>query len=255
MNKKPVLVIADHHIHDFYHTLVIAEENIVVLQAKESSQFIKTNDADVVLIDCGSNTSKGFSLIKEIKTLRRNVPVIFLTDISSSDIEVKAYRTGARVFVEKPVNFFELRSTVENILRTKRTCREERVSFFADNNKKSDAPVNLVDSDIPENILRAVRYIEDNLSGVMNLDILSKRANLSKYYFSRLFKKYTGMSPLEFVKIFRIHTAKELLRKKNYTVSMVAEVTGFNDLSNFERNFKQVTGTTPKSYKKSMQKK
>jgi AraC-like DNA-binding protein len=255
MNKKPVLVIADHHTHEFYRALAISEERIEVVQPKESSHFIKKNGADVVLIDCGSNATKGFALVKEIKSLRRDVPVIFLTDITTSDITVKAHRTGARVCFEKPVNFFELRSTVENMLKTKRTSREERTAFITYENTETDGPVCLIDSDVPVHIIKSVSYIEDNVSRLISLDDLAKKAHLSKYHFCRLFKKCTGLSPLEFVKIIRISKAKELLRKKNYTVSEVAEEVGFNDLSNFERQFRQITGITPSSYRKKLQKK
>ena len=255
MNKKPVLVIAEHHFHEFYNALSISDERIEVVRPNESSDFIINNGADVVLIDCGANASKGFAIIEEIKSLRSDVPVIFLTDIASSDITVKAYRTGARICFEKPVNFFELRGTVENMIKTKRASREVRTDFVAFENTKTDGPVCLIDSDVPAHIIKSVLYIEDNVSSLISLDDLANTANLSKYHFCRLFKKCTGLSPLEFVKIIRINKAKELLRRKNYSVSSVAEEVGFNDLSNFERQFKLLTGITPSSYRKRLRRK
>jgi len=254
MDKNPVLIITARPSVKYYNAFAIGGEKIKVLQYSHSPGTSKWEKADLVVLDCGDETGHGMKLLREVKSAYQQTPVIFLTDVQSDDIAVRAYRNGARVFFHKPIDFFKLRSTVENMLKAKRTCREERTVFFTDDNRDTAAPVSLIDPDIPENILRAIIYIEDNIVNLMNLDTLAKKATLSKYHFSRLFKKFTGMSPLEFVKIFRINKAKELLRKKNRTVSMVAEEVGFNDLSNFERNFKQVTGTTPKSYKKSMQK-
>jgi AraC-like DNA-binding protein/CheY-like chemotaxis protein len=252
MDKNPVLIITDRPSLQYYNAFSIGGEKIKVIQYSHSPGKSKWEKADLVVLDCGDETGQGMKLLREVKSTYKQTPVIFLTDVQSDDIAVRAYRNGARIFFHKPVDFFELRSTVENMLKAKRTCREERTVFFADDNRDTDAPVSLIDPDMPENILRTIIYIEDNLSSVMNLDTLAKKATLSKYHFSRLFKKFTGMSPLEFVKIFRINKAKELLRKKNYTVSMVAEETGFNDLSHFERNFKQLTGSTPRLYRQSV---
>ncbi len=250
-----MLIITDSPSLIYYNAFAIGGEKIKVVQYSHSLGTSKWEKADLVVLDCGDETNHGMKLLREVKSAYQQTPVIFLTDVQSDDIAVKAYRNGARVFFNKPVNFFKLRSTVENMLKAKRTCREERTVFFADDNRDTNIPASLIDPDLPENILRAVIYIEDNISSVMNLDTLAKKATLSKYHFCRLFKKCTGMSPLEFVKIFRINKAKELLCcRKSYTVSMVAEETGFNDLSHFERNFKQVTGTTPTSYKKSIKK-
>ena len=254
MDKKPVLIITDRPSLKYYNAFAIGGEKIKVVQYSHSPGTSKWEKADLVVLDCGDETGHGMKLLREVKSAYQHTPVIFLTDVQSDDIAVKAYRNGARVFFNKPVNFFKLRSTVENMLKAKRTCREERTVFSADDNRDTDAPVSLIDPDIPENILRSIIYVEDNLTSIMDLDTLAIKANISKYHFSRLFKKFSGMSPLEFVKVFRINKAKELLRKKNYPVSMVAEEVGFNDLSNFERSFKQVTGTNPTSYKKSFRK-
>lgn len=57
------------------------------------------------------------------------------------------------------------------------------------------------------------------------------------------------MNPMKFVTALRIERAKELLKKNDLTVSLVAKEVGFKDLSNFSRQFKKVTGVTPTAYR------
>ncbi len=58
------------------------------------------------------------------------------------------------------------------------------------------------------------------------------------------------MNPMKFVTLLRIERAKELLKRNDFTVSLVANEVGFKDLSNFIRQFKKNTGVTPTMYRK-----
>jgi ATP-dependent Lon protease len=80
----------------------------------------------VIILDCGLEVEKGLQMLRELKESYPHVPVIFLTDSKSYDTVVKAYHAGARHFVGKPANLFELRNTVESILKVRKDCYEAR---------------------------------------------------------------------------------------------------------------------------------
>lgn len=63
-------------------------------------------------------------------------------------------------------------------------------------------------------------------------------------YLSTLFKKQTGESLLKFISQVRVEAAKSLL-EEGKSVSEVAEMVGFRDVSTFIRVFKKQTGLTP----------
>jgi YesN/AraC family two-component response regulator len=254
MHKKTVLVIAEKHASDFYSSLVLDEEKVENVPLRKSLDFIRNNGADIVLLDCGRNAAKGIDLLGEIKRFAHDIPVIFLTDVGSDGIAVRAYKTGVRDYYRKPVNVLELRNTIVNLLQIKRNSTERREPLPFINNSKTFDMTGGITSDIPANIIRAVFYIEENLSGVNSLDDIAKQANLSKYHFSRVFKKLTGLSPMEFVKLLKINKAKELLRKKDLPVLSVAVEVGYFDLRTFERMFKKYTGVTPTAYRRSLHK-
>jgi AraC family transcriptional regulator len=73
---------------------------------------------------------------------------------------------------------------------------------------------------------------------------------MSKHHFCRVFKRHLGISPLQFFIRMRVERAKELLKNRALSVSMVALEVGFNDISNFIKHFKKVTGITPSAFRK-----
>ncbi len=88
---------------------------------------------------------------------------------------------------------------------------------------------------------------------VPNLDInVSDCADfcyMSKPHFSRIFKRTTGMSPVQFILGIRIERAKELLDFTDKSIADIAEATGFQDQNYFARTFKKITGMTPTQYR------
>ena len=100
------------------------------------------------------------------------------------------------------------------------------------------------------NILRAIEYITENYNRkIVNKEIL-EIANLSPYYFIRLFKKETGKTPHAYLLHLKIEKAKELLAFSNYSVTEICFICGFSEHSHFSKVFKKLTGSTPLQYRK-----
>jgi AraC-like DNA-binding protein len=72
---------------------------------------------------------------------------------------------------------------------------------------------------------------------------LASECNLCPTHFRRLFEKYTGSSPKEFILSMKVSRAKQLL-SEGKTIKEAAELSGFNDVFYFMRAFKKMTGTT-----------
>ncbi len=94
---------------------------------------------------------------------------------------------------------------------------------------------------------KALRYIEENYNADCTLRSASKKLSYSYSYLSRSFKRLMGMSFTEYLNRFRINRAVYLLRTESgIPVSQIAQLCGFESLCNFNRNFKLITGTTPR---------
>lgn len=96
-----------------------------------------------------------------------------------------------------------------------------------------------------------VQYIKENLTGKIDMDLLSEQACMSRANFFRKFKENFGQTPAEYILEQRIKLSKELLKSPKYQVTQVCFLVGFNNLNHFIRCFKQYEGTTPKQYKDS----
>ena len=81
-------------------------------------------------------------------------------------------------------------------------------------------------------------------------DLLSS-AHMSKSYFLRLFRRYMGTTPYNYLVNFRITQAKELLVLTDHSISEIAQEAGFGDASNFSTRFAKATGQSPMQYRKS----
>ena len=99
-------------------------------------------------------------------------------------------------------------------------------------------------------IHKALKYIEENYQRDFLLKEMASSINLSPDYISRQLKSAVGLSTIEYLRNFRIAKAMEKLRTTDLPIAKIAVATGFSDISNFSRQFKQVVGTSPSTFRK-----
>ena len=100
-----------------------------------------------------------------------------------------------------------------------------------------------------EMVVGTRHYINNNFDRELNLDFLSHMCFTSKFHFLRLFKKYYGVTPKQYLTDKRIEIAKELLRKGT-NVTETCFATGFESPSSFSTLFKFRVGLAPAEFKK-----
>lgn len=94
------------------------------------------------------------------------------------------------------------------------------------------------------------QYILNHLSQEISIDDLAFQTGLSKFYFLKEFKKFTGITPYQFILKLKLDRSKELLRETDKSVSEIAYELSFSDQSHFTRTFTKTFGYSPKNYKK-----
>ena len=92
-------------------------------------------------------------------------------------------------------------------------------------------------------------YIQLHSAEPLRIDILADRMGYSKYYLSAIFKKETGCSVGDYIKIARIERAKVLLQSTNLNVEDIWEEVGFSSRSVFGKAFRSVVGMTPREFR------
>ena len=97
------------------------------------------------------------------------------------------------------------------------------------------------------------KFIIEHFKEQITLDQLSDYANMAPQSFCKYFKIKTKKTFSLFLNEVRISYACRLLLEKNLSVLQICFESGFNNLSNFNRQFKRINRMTPVEYKKSLQ--
>jgi AraC-like DNA-binding protein len=93
-------------------------------------------------------------------------------------------------------------------------------------------------------------YINNNLTGDIDINSMSEEFHISKYYMCHLFKKLTNYTIMQYVVEKRIALAKKQLLLSDKSISEISEDAGFSSFSLFSRTFKRITGFTPMEFRK-----
>lgn len=94
-------------------------------------------------------------------------------------------------------------------------------------------------------VAEIIKYINQNITGRIQLDDLAERFFLSKYYMCRIFKKTTGFTVNQYIVMKRILLVKQLY-KKGINLSTASIEAGFGDYVNFYKAYTKEFGISPK---------
>ncbi len=103
-----------------------------------------------------------------------------------------------------------------------------------------------------EHVRDALVFINQNFREDICVEQLADMVHLSRSYFMHCFKQATGVSAVEYTIQLRIKNACEMLRNSGRTSVEVAFACGFQNLSNFNRQFKKCVGCTPGQYRRNL---
>lgn len=99
-------------------------------------------------------------------------------------------------------------------------------------------------------VSNAIVYIRQNAYNEMTVEKLANNEGLEKHYFSTLFKRETGVSPLTFIRTERLQLATEMLKDRNKSITEIASTLCFANASHFCKAFHKQYGMTPLAYRK-----
>ena len=94
-----------------------------------------------------------------------------------------------------------------------------------------------------------IAWIEENYTEKLSLCALAAVAKTNEKYLCRLFREYTGSTPIEYVNRLRVERACLLLVREGVSVTEVAFDSGFNDTAYFCKIFKRYKAMTPREYR------
>lgn len=107
-----------------------------------------------------------------------------------------------------------------------------------------------LDHAVSDTINKAIDFLINNLTDEIHLSDVARYCGMSDSVFSRFFKKNTGHGFVRYVNRMRINRACTLLTQTDTPVTDICFETGFNNLSNFNRQFRGFCGLTPSEYRR-----
>lgn len=93
-----------------------------------------------------------------------------------------------------------------------------------------------------------IEYMHQHFGEKITIKKLAKRASMSESHFIRVFKKETGLSPMDYLIALRIEKAKKLLRAGTKNITEISLLCGFNSVSHFSSSFSKSEGISPSKY-------
>jgi len=109
---------------------------------------------------------------------------------------------------------------------------------------------NVMSQKISKRMERVSKYIQDNYQSAITLSEISDIASMTEQSFSRWFRQTSGLTFIDYLMQLRTTVASHLLVNTNKPMSEVAEESGFNSSSSFNRSFLKVKGCSPREFRK-----
>lgn len=103
-----------------------------------------------------------------------------------------------------------------------------------------------------EVVNQAKRHIRENYLRRITLPELARLCCVSATHLDHIFKKATGLSPLQYAQTLRIDEAKRFLADPTESIRAIADRLEFHDIGYFSRRFKKVTGLSPTDFRKKL---
>ena len=216
---------------------------------KEAMEIIMSHMPDLVLSDIMMPEINGITLLKKLKqNIKTNhIPIILLTAKNSEKDYIEGLSLGADAYIAKPFNLEILITTIENLIRNREVLRN---NFSG--KQEQDGQIEVIQPQSADEKLmkKVMKAINKNLNNPdLNAEMIAAEVGISRVHLYRKLKEITNQSTRDFIRNIRLKQAEILLKsEKNYSISEISQLVGFNNTTYFSNAFKELYGVSPSKY-------
>jgi signal transduction histidine kinase/ligand-binding sensor domain-containing protein/DNA-binding response OmpR family regulator len=267
-NRNAIIEDAPPVVHDsskYPYTILVVEDNtelmafirtildghyqlVCATNGDEAWEMAQREAPDLILSDVLMPGISGYQLCRQVKQhpALSHIPVILLTAKSSIDDQIEGLEQGADTYICKPFHVDYLLLAIANLLKSKETLRQ----YFSTPQNQVDVAVPVKLNEIDQVFLnKLTQLLEEELGNSdLNINSIARELGFSRTGFYRKLKGLTDMSPLDFLRNYRLRRAAEMIRERTTPLNEVAEKTGFGTYSYFSVAFKKHFGFSPRDY-------
>jgi len=257
-------LIPDHDTSGKVLTVVLVEDNVDLRKylinslsiayncyeaedGREGYELITKIIPDIVISDVIMPKMDGYELCEKIKENSKtcHIPIILLTANNAPNHIISGYSKGADAYITKPFDMSIIKAQIYRLIKNRELIREK---YLTHNFMVEVSTSNMSRDD--EFIVNLRTLLENNLSeSDFNVKKLSTDLNISTTHLYRKLKTLTGLSPVEFIRMFKLQKACELLANSNLSIKEIGYSLGFNNLSYFVKCFREQFNVTPSAYR------
>jgi two-component system response regulator YesN len=211
--------------------------------AEEGIRKYREERPEIVITDVEMPCMDGLEMLQNIRELGGNVYSIVLTSHENFDYARTALKIGSAEYILKTELTEE--GLRELLNKAKRAVEKEKniQAMLPPQIKKLDEQMGPI-----EQIGRTISYMEQHYGEKLSLNYMADMVSFSPEHFSRLFRRETGETYINYLNNIRMKQAVILLETTDKKVYEVAEETGFSSLNYFSTLFKKKFGISPYNY-------
>lgn len=239
--------------------LVVEDELIVAFDIKEILEtegytiqttdtvekaivVIENQEIDLVLIDIRLNKDKDGIDLGEYLIIKDTIPFIYITAFSDKVTLDRAKHTRPYGYITKP---FKPSDLIATVFMTLNNFNYKQVDVL-----RKDGDINSI---VPFKIKETIHYINKQIYEKIELHELAALTPWKLHHFIRIFTKYLGVTPYQYILKCKIDKAVALLVETNQPIQEIAFDLGFKSYSNFSSAFKKFVQDTPENFRNKKQ--
>ncbi len=250
-DKMYLLVVEDNEeLQNFIEKNLNKDFNVFVANnGEEAMKILEESTVDLVVSDIVMPGIDGLELTRLIKQNEQysHIPVILLSAKTNISTKIEGLEYGADIYIEKPFSLVYLKAQISSLIENRmRVLDKFSKSPFISygtiaNNKRDEDFIQRINSEIEKNILDVDFSIEK----------LAHNLSMSRSNLQRKIKGISGMAPNDYIRVYRLKKAADLMMKEDYRINEICYIVGFNSGSYFAKCFQKQFGVLPKDFVKS----
>ena len=243
MKGKKVLIVEDKILIARDISIILEKEGyntkIGVTYVQEAIDLLELEKFDLVLIDINLDRNTDGVDIGRYLLKKDKIPYIYITSYSDSITLERLNETRPHGILIKPYKSIDIVSTVSIVMN----------NFSHKNIDTKRLETNTID-EYPYMLKNVIDFINSHLHDKIELHQLSSITKWSHQHFIKIFTKYIGKTPYQYILQRKIEKSKALLIETDQNLNEIAQDVGFESYSNFFIAFKKETGYGPDFYRR-----
>lgn len=248
-DSKPLLLVVEDNmdVNQYLHSLL--ERDYHILFATDGTEGLEKalqHIPDIILSDIMMKGMDGISMLDRLKNDLRtsHIPIIMLTAKADIRSRIEGLERGADAYITKPFRQDELRTQMVSLLESRKALKE-RYSHMHDLDLFNDEKFIHEDGFMDKIRQITLNHLQDESFGIKTL---CEEIAMSRTQLYRKFKSLSENTVSDYLRTIRLNQAKEMLLQTDHSVSEVAYLTGFKNISHFSRVFKMEFDINPSKY-------